>query len=107
MFDCYRNVPLTFKMFGSMFTTWNWNVLWDGSMLTLGLAAKDFVILFLGMLLIFTVSMVQRSGSVRAKIRNKALPVRVLVWYGLFLIVLVFGAYGVGYDASQFIYNQF
>jgi len=31
----------------------------------------------------------------------------VTIWYGLFLVVLLFGAYGVGYDASQFIYNQF
>ena len=107
MFDCYRDVPLTFKMFGSMFTTWNWNVLWDGSMLKLGLEAKDFVILFLGMLFILVVSLIQRSGSVREKIRQKALPVRIIVWYGLFLAVLLFGAYGVGYDASQFIYNQF
>jgi len=107
MFDCYRDVPLTFKMFGSIFTSWNWNVLWDGSMLELGLEAKDFIILFLGMLLLISVSLIQRSGSVREKIRSKALPVRVAVWYGLFLIVLLFGAYGVGYDASQFIYNQF
>lgn len=107
MFDCYRDVPLTFKMFGSIFTTWNWNVLWNGSLLNLGLELKDFVILFLGMMLMFFVSMVQRSGSVRAKIRSKALPVRFAVWYGLFLVVLLFGAYGVGYDASQFIYNQF
>ncbi len=107
MFDCYRDVPLTFKMFGSMFTTWNWNVLFNGQMLQLGLELTDYVILFLGMLLIFSVSMLQRKGSVRAKIRSRALPVRVAVWYGLFLMVLLFGAYGVGYDASQFIYNQF
>jgi hypothetical protein len=25
----------------------------------------------------------------------------------LFLATMVFGAYGMGYDASQFIYNQF
>ena len=25
----------------------------------------------------------------------------------LAIIILVFGAYGVGYDSSQFIYNQF
>jgi hypothetical protein len=25
----------------------------------------------------------------------------------LLLIVLIFGAYGIGYDSSQFIYNQF
>ncbi|MBQ8039893.1 MAG: MBOAT family protein, partial [Lachnospiraceae bacterium] len=93
--------------FGNMFTTWNWNVLWNGSMLNLGLAAKDYVILFLGMLLLVAVSLIQRSGPVREKIRCRALTVRVCIWYGLFLIVLLFGAYGVGYDASQFIYNQF
>ena len=107
MFDCYRDVPLTFKMFGSMFTTWNWNVLFNGSLLNLGLEGKDFVILFIGMVCMIMVSLLQRSGSVREKIRAQRLPVRFVVWYGLFLIVLLFGAYGVGYDASQFIYNQF
>ena len=107
MFDCYRNVPLTFRMFGSMFTKQNWNILTDGSLLKLGLERVDFLILFFGMLLLILVSMVQRRGSVRQRIRQWNLPVRVVVWYGLFLIVLLFGAYGVGYDASQFIYNQF
>jgi len=107
MFDCYRNVPLTFRMFGSMFTTWNWKVIFDGSMLKLGLDAKDYIILFAGMLLMLTVSLIQRSGSVRGKIRTLSVPVRTILWYGLFLVVLLFGAYGVGYDASQFIYNQF
>lgn len=107
MFDCYRDVPLTFKMFGSMFTTWNWGELFSGGLLNLGLDIKDYVILFIGFLVLLTVSLVQRSGKVRDKIAAKALPVRVAIWYGLFLAVLLFGAYGVGYDASQFIYNQF
>ncbi len=107
MFDCYRDVPLTFQMFGSMFTTWNWNVLLDGQLLTLGLAAKDYIILAAGLFLMVLVSLWERSGSVREKIRTKAYPIRLAVWYGLFLAVLLFGAYGVGYDASQFIYNQF
>ena len=54
-----------------------------------------------------TVSLLQRSGSVRDRIAAKPYPVRFLVWYGLFLAVLLAGAYGIGYDASQFIYNQF
>jgi hypothetical protein len=33
--------------------------------------------------------------------------VRTLVWTGLFVAVLLIGAYGAGYDASQFIYNRF
>ena len=40
-------------------------------------------------------------------IAEKPYPVRFVIWYGLFLAVLLLGAYGAGYDASQFIYNQF
>ena len=106
-FDCYRDVPLTFRMFGTMFTAGNWNILWDGSLLGLGLQLTDYVVLLAGTVLIFAVSMLQRSGSVREKIAAKPYPVRFAVWYGLFLIVLLMGVYGIGYDASQFIYNQF
>lgn len=107
MFDCYRNVPLTFRMFGTMFTERNWRILWDGSLLGLGLAAVDFWVLGLGVSALFAVSMVQRKGSVREKIAAYPYPARAALWYGLFLAVLLAGAYGIGYDASQFIYNQF
>ena len=53
------------------------------------------------------VSLLQRRGSVRERIACRPYPVRFAVWYGLFLAVLLMGAYGIGYDASQFIYNQF
>lgn len=107
MFDCYRDVPLTFRMFGSMFTTGNWSILWNGKLLTLGLTLTDYAILLLGLLLVLSVSLIQRRGSVREQIRKRPVAVRTALWYGLFLAVLLFGAYGVGYDASQFIYNQF
>ena len=80
----------------------------DGTLLTLGLSAADYVILLLALLLVFFVSLWQEKGrSVREAVAARAWPVRVAVWYGLFLLVLLFGAYGIGYDASQFIYNQF
>lgn len=106
-FDCYRDVPLTFRMFGTMFTRWNWHILWDGSLLGIGLSAADYVILLAGLVLLVAVSLMQRRGSVRDRIAARPYPARFLVWYGLFLAVLLMGAYGVGYDASQFIYNQF
>ena len=107
MFDCYRDVPLTFKMFGTMFTEWNWQILWDGSLLKLGLSGLDYAILAMGTILLIAVSLMQRKAGVRSQIAAKSYPVRFLVWFGLFLCVLLLGAYGVGYDASQFIYNQF
>ena len=106
-FDCYRDVPLTFRMFGTLFTEGNWHILWDGSLLGLGLSVVDYGVLLAGLALLVTVSLLQRSGSVRDRIAAKPYPVRFLVWYGLFLAVLLAGAYGIGYDASQFIYNQF
>ncbi len=107
LFDCYRSVPVTFQMFGSLLSARNWNILWDGSLLALGLSALDYGILALGAGALVSVSLLGRRGSVRDRIARKPYPVRFVVWYGLFLVVLLMGAYGIGYDASQFIYNQF
>lgn len=106
-FDCYRNVPVTFKMLGTMFTTWNWNILWDGSLMQLGLTMTDYLILFAGTILLIAVSMIQRKGKVRDQIAAFPYVARAAIWYGLFLVVLLTGVYGIGYEASQFIYNQF
>jgi D-alanyl-lipoteichoic acid acyltransferase DltB (MBOAT superfamily) len=108
LFDCYRNVPLTFKMFGTMFATWNWNTLGNGTLLQLGISRADYVILAIGTILLIVVSMFARSGSVRDKLEKKLpMPGRWILFTVLLLLILVFGAYGQGYDASQFIYNQF
>ena len=108
LFDCYRDVPLTFKKFGTMFTTWNWKTLGSGTLMHLGLVRSDYVILGLGTILLIVVSMIGRSGSVRDKMEKKMpLVARWGIFTLLVLIILVFGAYGQGYDAAQFIYNQF
>ncbi len=107
MFDCYRNVPLTFQMFGSIFTDFNLSAMNASAFLGLGLDGVDYLILALGTMLLITVSLIQRKGSVRGQIANLKFPLRFVIWYALFLATLLLGAYGHGYDASQFIYNQF
>ena len=107
LFDCYRSLADTFGVILSVFSPGSWHVLWDGSLMTLGLSSLDYGILAAGTALMLAVSLVQRSGSVREKIAARPYPVRFALWYGLFLVVLLAGAYGMGYDASQFIYNQF
>jgi len=107
MFDCYKDVTVTVKMFFSMFTTWNFNKLWDGSMLELGLTVTDYLIILFGVVLIFVVSMLQRRKQVRERVLSLPYPVRVIIWLALFAVVLLTGAYGQGYDESAFIYNQF
>ena len=104
--DCYRNVGTSFRMWGSMLTTWNVGDLLGGGFLTLGLTVADFIILGVAILVVFFVSRASSKGSVRDRLYER--PVRAAMLAVLLLTaVLLFGAYGHGYDASQFIYNQF
>ncbi|MDR2547586.1 MAG: MBOAT family protein [Lachnospiraceae bacterium] len=106
-FDFYRDVPLTFRMWGTMFTEGNWRVISDGSLLEMGLDGADFVVLLIAIIIVTLASLRQRKAPLREQIAALPYWFRFGIWYGLFLIVLIFGAYGVGYDAAQFIYNQF
>ncbi len=107
LFDCYSSVSDTLRMACSMFVAGNWNILWNGALLDVGLSAVDYAVLVFGIILMLAVSLVQRRGSVRDQISVRPYPIRFVAWYGLFLTVLLMGNYGIGYDASQFIYNQF
>lgn len=107
MFDCYSSVSDTIRALCSMFSEANWNVLWNGALLELGLNMTDYWILIFGTIILIAVSIIQRGGSVRDKIAGKPYPVRYILWTGLFIVILLMGAYGVGYDSSQFIYNRF
>ncbi len=105
--DVYRNVPLTFRMVGSVFTTPNWGALTDGSFLKLGISGADYIVVFAGALVMLLVSLAKDKGPVREQLAAKPAAVRYLAVWALIAAVLVFGAYGIGYDATQFIYNQF
>ena len=72
------------------------------------LSALDFGILAFGVTLMFTVSCIQNRGtSLRRWLWRKGEAVRYALLFALFLLVLLMGRYGVGYEASNFIYNQF
>ena len=58
-------------------------------------------------LILFTASMLGRKGSVRKRVWEKSRVLSCCLTVVLLLTVLIFGAYGIGYDSSQFIYNQF
>lgn len=105
--DCYRNVPVTFRMYRSLLTKWNVNELFNGALLELGLEKTDYYVLIFGIIIMITVSLVQRSGSIREKLAARPYIVRYVAYVGLFISIIVFGAYGIGYDSNQFIYNQF
>ena len=109
LFDCYRNVGLTFRMFGSMFIPTNIGKVMSGALLELGLNKADYTVAGIAVVIVFLVSLYRKlkGREVRESLYDGNYALFVLSCVALLLATLVFGAYGTGYDASQFIYNQF
>ena len=105
--DCYRDVPVTFRAVGSIFTDFDPSILWNGSLLTLGASGSDWAVALCGIAIMIAVSLLSRAESLRAQLSRRSLALRWVLFGALFLAIVIFGAYGVGYDANQFIYNQF
>ncbi len=106
-FDCYRDVSTTVRMYGTIFTRLNMDELFTGGLMQLGLSLADYLILIIGVSALLAASLMGRSGSVREKLAARPVTLRYASYFILLAAILIFGAYGVGYDASQFIYSQF
>ncbi|MBQ9797220.1 MAG: MBOAT family protein [Clostridia bacterium] len=104
--DCYRDVPLTFRLWASMLTRWNWGELFTGGLTSFGLGVAQWCVILVGVAVIFAVSRLGKDVPLRHRIAG--VPV---LWCAcvcvMIVFILVFGAYGIGFDASQFIYQQF
>lgn len=107
LFDNYCSVRLAIKQFIHMFTRFDLSRVSREMFLDLGLDRWDYAISAAGVIIMFTVSMAGRNGSVREKISQKPYVLRYIIFVSLFFAVVLLGKYGIGYDARQFIYNQF
>lgn len=91
-----------------------WNprpgVLFDGSLVKYGggVTMKDFYILVIFTLVMFAVEIMNYRGTcIRESIERQRLPVRWFIYLlGIFSII-IWGIYGKGYNASDFIYMKF
>ena len=103
----YYPFGTVFAMLGNLLARGRLSQLFDGRFAELGLAAADFIVIAIGLVLMLLIGVLQETGSVRQKLAARPLVVRFTAVFLLFVMVLVAGCYGHGYDASQFIYNQF
>ena len=104
--DCYGNVGLTFKLWGSIFTKMNFSKCFSGQIFELGLDIRDYVILAVAIVIVAVVAKLSQNIDLREWLYGKT----VLSWAlssVLLVLILLFGAYGIGYDASQFIYTVY
>ena len=96
-----------FEMLREAINIGNITAVLSGGIFSLGLNWIEFSIGVISLLILFSISLLQRKGSVREKIAARALPVRWLLWYGLLFYVILLGYYGPGYSAAEFIYQGF
>lgn len=106
-FDCYRDVLTTFKAYFSIIKVWNLNELFNGGLLRFGLSLADYTILTISVIIVLIVSLYQRKYNIREEINKKPIYLSYALFFTLFICIIIFGAYGVGFEQSQFIYSQF
>lgn len=107
MLDCYRDASATFRMFVSMFRDFRISALTAEEWLGLDMTVAQYVSVFVGCAIMLIVSLMGIKGSVREQICQLPYMAKAVIFTGLFTVVILFGSYGYGFDAAQFIYNQF
>jgi len=74
-----------------------------------GLRIPDYVIIVLGLILVFAVSMYQERSklSLRSVINKQSVWFQWVLMLGCILAIVLFGMYGPGIDPSEFVYMNF
>ena len=73
-----------------------------------GVSRSDIAVIVIGIVVIAVVDILNERGiSVREQLGKYPLPLRWTVSYGAILCIIIFGAYGAGYDATAMIYAGF
>lgn len=97
------------KMLVSLFTVRNPWIFFNDSLFGLGLDVKEVMLLLLSALLLFAVS--YRQARMEEQVGEWLLQQHILLRWGVYaaaiLCIVVYGTYGYGFDAKDFIYGGF
>ena len=97
----------TWQVIRQTFKSFNPWILWDGTLYQMGLNYKNICLAILSLLIVRKISILQEQGSVRERIANKNIVIRWAIYYGVIFAIIIFGIYGPGYNAGDFVYAQF
>ena len=83
-------------------------ILFDGSLFKCGLDEGNFRLMLLSIFILFLADLCKKKRiEIRKVIMQQDQWARCLILSCSFVLLLVFGKYGPGYDAAKFIYFQF
>ena len=105
LFDACATAGLAFTAFAKMFTQFNMAALGDGRLLAMGLNRRDYIVLLVGIVVLFIVSLMKERGiHIRDFIAERPLVVRWAVYLALIFVTAPFGFVG---TTTEFMYAQF
>lgn len=96
------------NMIKSMFSELNFTIFFDNSLYELGVPQNQFVVLILAIIvLLFLDYLKYKQIDVVGVILKQPYWFRLVCLVGLFVSIIIYGSYGVGFNAHQFVYFQF
>lgn len=116
------SVPHALTLLRSAVGAFNPQVLFDGSILQLGLDAVDLGVVLYALILLIAVDVLRvqkgaaaeaqetpdtRTHVIRTEIDRCPLVIRWMIWFALLFAVILLGRYGPDFSASEFIYRGF
>jgi len=109
LFSRALSVGTAFSMMKSVFTRiTDFGFLQADNGMTMGLDKWNWLVLLLGIVLIFVVDLQHEKGfSMRDRIANQNVIFRILLVSFTIAAIAVLGVYGPGFDSAGFIYQQF
>ncbi|SHJ13739.1 MBOAT family O-acyltransferase [Pseudobutyrivibrio xylanivorans] len=103
-----ETLPDAIEMIKKMIRVINPWILFNDSLLGLGLGWKEWDVLFMSLLVLLFVSTAQEKGLIiREWICEQNIFIRFSIYLIAIWIIWIFGTYGYGYDARDFIYGGF
>ena len=95
------------KMLCSSLKIFNPQILWNGSILRLGLEWQEILILAGSILILMRCSKMQEKYCIRDKIVKQPFAIRCAIYIAAISVIWIFGTYGYKFEASDFIYGGF
>lgn len=103
-FFIWPNAMQALQMMGSVFTTFNYPELFS-NILNLGLNLANYIVLIIAVILLIIYDL--KKEKINTKIKSLSTEKKIFIFAVLVWLALVFGMYGIGFNASDFIYNKF
>lgn len=83
------------------------SALWNGMILNMGLSLPELIVAVAGIGIVLVVDALSRKHDLCGELLQKNTVLRWTVYLTATFVILIFGIYGLQYNAQQFIYSQF